>query len=257
MTTIYERFGPALQHSDLANPLAPRYVGLECEIEGILDHGQAGHIGFNITNDGSLRNNGYEYITNAIQIPNAVEMFTNLHAKLKTKKGEKFSQRTSIHVHVNCAAYEESVVRNIIMLYALFEEAFFLLVDADRRENIHCVPLTETYLPSLYREGIPRLVERWHKYTALNIKPLSQYGTVEFRHMQGHDDPIILKEWLGSINCLFNVAQTCRINADFLKDDNLHTVFDTIFGDTKLKDQWVLVRGMMVNQIIDIKLAVF
>jgi Putative amidoligase enzyme len=176
---------------------------------------------------------------------------------LQADPAQKFSSRTSIHVHVNCSAYDEEAVRRIIWLYALFEEAFFLMVERDRRDNIHCVPLTETHLPAMYRDTMPRLVDRWSKYTALNIKPLSSYGTLEFRHMHGHDDPILLQEWLGSINNLFNVALVNpRIDAKFLQDDNLESVFNKIFGDTRLKHQWVLVRGMMVNQIIDIKLAV-
>ena len=257
MSTIFERFGNGLQHSDLTNPLAPRYVGLECEIEGVRSHSGVGELGFNVTTDGSLRNNGYEYITNAITIPDAVNAFAKLHTTLQADPTQKFSPRTSIHVHVNCSAYDEEAVRRIIWLYALFEEAFFLMVDPERRDNIHCVPLTETHLPAMYRDTMPRLVDRWSKYTALNIKPLSSYGTLEFRHMHGHDDPVLLQQWLGSINNLFNVAITCsKINADFLKTENLEVVFNKIFGDTKLKNQWVLVRGMMVNQIIDIKLAV-
>jgi len=257
MTTIHQRFGCASIIAGLNDPLAPRYVGLECEIEGIRSHGNAEKLGFSVTNDGSLRNNGYEYITSAVKIPEALGMFQDLHSTLSTKPSDKFSQRTSTHVHVNCMAYEEETVKRIIWLYALFEEAFFLLVDSERRDNIHCVPLTETHLPAIYNASLIALVDRWSKYTALNIKPLGTQGTIEFRHMHGHDDVEVMRQWLGSINSLFDLAlRTPVIDAKFLEDESLRNAFNAIFGDTKLKDQWVLIRGMMVNQIIDIKLVV-
>ena len=256
MSMVYQEYGSNVAHSALMNPLAPRYVGLECEIEGIVGHGKAEQLGFRVDQDGSLRNSGYEYISAPITIPEAVDGFKKLHATIRTKEGQKFSNRTSIHVHVNCSAYELNQVRNIILLYALFEEAFFLMVESDRRDNIHCVPLTETYLPNLYRDNLNRLQERWQKYTALNIKPLTQYGTIEFRHMHGHDDGVLMAEWLGIINNLFNRGLRVPINRDALKEENLREAFNEIFAGSRLSNQWVLVRSLMVNQIIDVKLAV-
>jgi hypothetical protein len=251
---IYQDYGFSLQNDKLKHPDAPLFVGLECEIEGIKGHPKES-IGFTIEQDGSLRNAGYEYISPAVTVPIANKMFTELHATIKTYPNLKFSNRTSIHVHANCANLDRVVVRNIILIYALFEEAFFLMVDADRRDNIHCVPLTETYLPDLYSTDLATMITKWHKYTALNIKPLPKQGTIEFRHMQGHDDVALLDAWLGAITNLFKVGSSLYIDINILNEENLHRIFDDIFGNTDIRDHWVLVRALMINSIIDIKLG--
>jgi len=176
---LCEYFGSIeLMNSQVLDPGIPLYVGLECEIESIANHMDGADL-FHVTQDGSLRNNGLEFITNPIPIDYAVPYFKKLHASLKFRNdAEKFSPRTSIHVHANCVNLHPDVIRNIIRMYALYEEYFFMMVTPDRRHNIHCVPLTETYLPSLYNTGLNTLVARWHKYTALNIVPLKKYGTI-------------------------------------------------------------------------------
>ena len=143
-----------------------QFVGLECEIEAVKATSNAfpGDV-FSITEDGSLRNNGKEFISVPLTIPSALEGFKNLHASLQLG-AVPFSERTSIHVHVDCTELSLQECRNVVLNYALFEEFFFLMVDPSRRHNIHCVPLTETYLPSLYKGSIQDMFGRWHKYTA-------------------------------------------------------------------------------------------
>lgn len=257
MTTIASLFGqsPSPIHEDNANELI---VGVECEIESVESYQKIPHEYFAATNDGSLRNNGLEFISVPLYLQDSVHAFTGLHATLKlSKRNEAFSPRTSIHVHANCRNLEESVVKTIILLYALYEEAFFLLVNPERRDNIHCVPLTETYLSGKYKTALPSLIETWHKYTALNIKPLSEHGTIEFRHMQGHDDPKLYEQWLGAINGLFEAAKRVgTINVGLIDNDKyLEGMFNDIFGKTHIAGHWTSVRAMMVNSILDVKLG--
>jgi len=236
------------------DPLAPLFVGLECEIESVSDHGNAGGV-WNVTTDGSLRNNGFEYISPPITVEVARANFRNLHSTIKIGK-DAFTQRTSIHVHANLANLTSEVGRNIVLMYALFEEAFFLMCTGDRRDNIHCTPLTETYLPSMYGTSFHNMVSKWHKYTALNIKPIAKQGTIEFRHMHGHNDSVLLDEWLGIIANLIEVGKATKVDANLFNEIKLEQVYQQIFGNSRLKDHYVLVRGMMANQILDVKLAV-
>jgi hypothetical protein len=232
---------------------APLFVGLECEIESIIDHGKVNTSIFNITNDGSLRNNGYEYVSIPLETKEAVQHFRGLHASL-VKGPECFSQRTSIHVHANCLNLESTEVRSIVLAYALFEEAFFAMVEKDRRHNIHCVPLTETFLPSYYGQSLDGLINRWHKYTALNLKPLTKYGTLEFRHMHGNSDLTLMTEWLSCIEKLFEVGRSTDVKKTVLDEKALEQSFNAIFGATRLADKWSVIRPLMDNAIIDIKL---
>jgi len=253
---IWDELGCNIAFSELRDPTSLQFLGLECEIEAVEDHGTADRLGWNVTTDGSLRNNGFEYISRPVTVSAASDMFRRLHGTIKLRDSDPFSQRTSIHVHANCANMEIKQVRTAILLYALFEEAFFLMCSQERRDNIHCTPLTETYLPSIYNSSLNNMIARWHKYTALNIKPLTKQGTIEFRHMQGHNDVKLLDEWLTIIQNLLTVAKEVSINQDLFEEEKIRTLFNQIFGKSRLGSNYELVRGMMANQILDIKLAV-
>jgi len=178
---IYEDYGLSVK-PELTLVDAPLYMGCEYEIENITSHGSAEEF-LTIEQDGSLRNNGYEYITRPHTLDDTLSGFTRLHETIGHGP-DAYTERTSIHVHVNCCNLTQLEVRNIVLLYALYEEAFFAMVSPARRDNIHCVALTETFLPSIYRTNCNTLLQRWHKYTALNLKPLSTQGTIELRPIQ-------------------------------------------------------------------------
>jgi len=258
MSTIYQVYGTS--GYQLADSLL---VGLECEIECLADW-SASKMGpeWGVTEDGSLRNSGREFISKPLPIDAAAQAFIRLYSGLvfSDHPEGRFSERTSIHVHVNCQNIEEEHVRNIVLMYALFEEYFFAMVDPHRRENIHCVPLVETFLPTYYSNPLRRMHERWtaHKYTALNIRPLNALGTIEFRHMHGHDDPLLLAQWLGTISNLFSCAtkRENQITAETINPANVSKWFDEVFKDSpscmKLKNALPL---MTANQLLDIKLS--
>jgi Putative amidoligase enzyme len=249
---IANEFGLHL-YDKFKDPTGPLLIGTECEIENILDHNKVDPVKFVITHDGSLRNNGYEYVSIPLPINDAVLAFENLHATLKVGD-DAFTSRTSIHVHANCANLESDTVRSIIHLYALYEEAFFAMVDKERRSNIHCVALTETHLPSLYKMPLSAMYSRWHKYTALNIKPLGKYGTIEFRHMHGHSDVVLYEEWVRTINNLISLGKVVKVSEANLTEEFLYETFQELFGHTNIASKWKEIRSKMDNQIIDIKL---
>ena len=235
------------------DPLAPLYMGCEFEIEDIKDHGAAAQY-VNIESDGSLRNNGYEYITKPLVVADVLQAFKDVHKEVKYGENA-FTERTSIHVHVNCCNLTEEEVRNIVLLYALFEEGFFAMVTPGRRDNIHCVALTETFLPGIYRTPLRTMGNKWHKYTALNLKPLAEQGTVEFRHMHGHGDYQLFAEWISLLNNLFVFGRGWKVSADNLEEAALEAMFRNLFSGTHLSSHWYAIRGMMDNQIIDVKLS--
>jgi hypothetical protein len=233
-------------------------LGLECEVESIAGVGGL-FPGWTVTDDGSLRNNGKEFLSGPKAKEDMLAGFRHLHTTIRVDQYPKFSDRTSIHVHANCQNLTTDQVVNIIKMYALYEEMFFYMCEPHRRHNIHCVPLTETYLPALYSTGLSNMLERWHKYTALNIKRLSDLGTIEFRHMEGHDDVNKLNNWLTIIENLFNLAKTDegKITKDTLTNANLEIWFSKIFSHTPEYSKYQpLLREMTAHQRIDLKLAV-
>ncbi len=255
MATIARIFGC----DNYANPQSQLF-GIECEVESVNTEESWDFLsdkGIKITEDHSLRNSGREFLIGPATAANALVSFNYLHSRGKWyKQEEKFSHRTSIHVHANCQNREDKVVRTVVLLYALFEEYFFRMVEPNRRDNIHCVPLTDTYLPSLYASDLVQLLSRWHKYTALNIKPLSTLGTIEFRHMQGHEDLGLLRQWLTIIDNLLALADKVQvIKREHLDWSTMEQWFDHIFNGSDVFSLKSELRQLCRNQLIDLKLS--
>lgn len=234
-------------------------AGIECEIEGI-PPGKNKDVGnFLCKEDGSLRNNGWEYIT---QYPKdrktLIEETTALHSFLKLDpKKDPFSYRTSVHVHVNCASITLEQTRNIILLYALFEDFFFAMVKPIRRDNIHCVALTDTYLPSKYHLNLQGIHQNWHKYTALNACRLKDLGTLEFRHMHGTGDMNELNVWLSVLENVWTLGQTVEISADTLSNKEVvREWFNTIFAPSEtIASMKTVLFDVIRNTLIDVKMS--
>jgi hypothetical protein len=207
MTTVAEHYG----HSDKGSDFL---CGVEFEIETIQSHGDAEKY-FVIEKDNSLRNSGYEYKCGPLDYATTLERFKFLHNTLDySEEEDAFSERTSIHVHVNVRSLSLAQLRQLTLTYALLEPLFFEFVGEKRAGSIYCVPLSYTYLPSLYNKNPVSLVDlgKWHKYTAFNVLPIRDLGTVEFRHMYGTNDFATFHTWLTTIYELYNFIKD---NPDF------------------------------------------
>ena len=228
MTTVAEVFGVVTPYPMLTT--TDRFVaGLECEVECVAKSPKVA--GFTGIPDHSLRNNGVEFLSPPKERRELVEAFRLLHETLLfTGDGDPFSHRTSTHVHINCLSLSVEQARHLILLYALFEECFFLQVKPERRENIHCVPLTETALPAIYKRDLLGLYKNWSKYTALNLKRLGDLGTMEFRHHHGTNNKEEIDIWLNILENLWTLAHETQVSAKTLTKENVLKWFDTIFA---------------------------
>lgn len=254
MDTIRKTFGI---HSEVANK--DFTVGIELEIEDVVGWRKNPKYNWQNTEDGSLRNNGREFISPPISRELAVVMFEDLHESLKhSPKYEPFSERTSIHVHVNCLDLSQQQVKSIILWYSLFERMFFAQCAPSRTANIHCVGLDQTIVNESYSRSLPIMVNRWSKYTALNILPLKSQGTIEFRHMEGHADAEKFANWLCCIERLWLYGQENIINKNLLKTDNfISEAFDAIFGWANSPVRAMKQTALEISQdsVLDVKLA--
>lgn len=209
MVTVQELFG--LSDSFLACHSVARkkefICGAELEVEDVRDYHSARleDNGVGITEDGSLRNNGKEFLLAPSYLQSSVEKFKYTHNHIRVGT-EPFSARTSVHVHVNCMYSTVEQVRTLLLLYAIFEPLAFAYAGTERKNNIHCMPLNSTYMPNTYHKPLPDLIEGWHKYTAFNLLPLRELGTVEFRHLGGTADTVRYEEWLKFICTLWTAA---------------------------------------------------
>jgi hypothetical protein len=143
------------------------------------------------------------------------------------------------------------------LFYALFENFFFSMVNSDRRDNIHCVPLTETFLPQIYRYDLQRYVKNWHKYTALNVIPLVKQGSIEFRHLQGTKDDQLLSEWLTTLDNLWQLCQREALSAESLADKaKLKYYWKSLFGHSpRIMALEPAFDNIIQNSLLDVKFA--
>jgi hypothetical protein len=253
--TVHEVFGSG---SDGYAAATGFLASLECELEALRNPPSV--VGsFAGKKDGSLRNNGYEYVSSYAQSrENLVKSFEHLHKNLTFyDKHDPYSHRTSTHVHVNVCSLKVSHVKNMLLLYALFEEFFFAMVKPYRRDNIHCVLLTDTYLPKDYGKTLPWLVEKWHKYTALNLKPVANFGSVEFRHLHGTGDVVEVDTWLHVLENLWKLCQKVEVDSRAIADPAQRSEwFDLLFFPSASA---MALKGVMPNiiknSLIDVKFS--
>ena len=184
-------------------------VGLELEIERL-----AGYVdkelrfrGFTFTEDGSLRDGGVEAITRPMYskfVPEKLDVFFK-HFGITPAN---YSERCSIHVHVNCQDLTQEEVKSVCMLYQITERLLFSFVGNEREESIFCAPWSQCGIQyGMLDDTIDGASRRWMKYTALNLLPLQDKGTIEFRHLEGTCDVGRIVTWLNLIGSLFAYAK--------------------------------------------------
>ena len=166
--------------------------------------------------DGSLRNNGYEYITSPMTYSNAAFCLGRFFEKAKVTE-DNYSERCSVHVHTNCIDLTTEQLTSILLLYQTFEKVLFDFVGHDRDKNIFCVPWSHTTLnygiAGRVVSGDAAALRRWQKYTALNLLPLLEQGTIEWRHLHGTPDLELILKWMDIIGSMFQYSRNVPLTA--------------------------------------------
>ena len=234
-------------------------AGMECEIEGLPSSKIQSFGHFACKEDHSLRNQGMEYVSAPLERDALLNQFIELQKWLKLDpKKNPFSERTSVHVHVNVSNMTMQQAKNMLMLYALYEELFFSMVKPERRANIHCVPLTETHLPGIYNKPMWLLRDRWSKYAAVNLMRMSDLGTIEFRHHHGSGDTEEITAWLKVLDNLWTLARQVVIDEESLSNPaRVYAWFDAIFNPSpKTLMLGGQLHNIIQNSLIDVKFSV-
>jgi hypothetical protein len=216
--------------------------------------------------DGSLRNNGCEVITSPIRHKYLRSLLDKV-VKTHRLTEDNYSDRTSVHVHVNVQDMTEPQLATLFLTYQSVERLLFSFVGEERENNIFCVPLYQAGIATGFVSETPteflRGLRRWQKYTAFNVIPVSEQGTVEFRHLYGTCDVDTICNWLNLIACLFKYSTSVsyedakkrimRLNTE----SNYEQYVVSIFGDlTPLVFSGDLeCTGLLHRGVIDSKLS--
>lgn len=186
--------------------------------------------------DGSLRNTGFEFVS-TILWPHQVE--EALDVVLPAVALGTCSWRAGIHVHVDVADLDELQLRCMAKLYAMLEHAIFAWEGTNRDQSRFCVPwytctagVRDMFAAISSDSGtISRAFSTFGKYTALNMIPICNQGTVEFRHMQTVADKQSILKY---VNLCLGIVQAGKDKVDVLKMFSTLGVRDfirEIFGD--------------------------
>ena len=179
-------------------------IGLEVEVEGV-PHPERVR-GWKVTTDGSLRNEGVEYVFNGpIGGAPACKRISDLHNAISSMRNADFSVRTSLHVHMDVRDLSWNQVMQIVILYAMVEPYLFSICGNEREESIYSLSLYRGKqqiqdLSELLRLGPGAVSEgRLTKYTALNLLSLPTFGSLEFRGHKGTSDKRTIINWVNHL----------------------------------------------------------
>lgn len=197
------------------------YYGLELEIENVPNWEDLVVHGMTSVEDGSLRNHGREFLTKPSSYSIVMHTLQRFFDKAKLSD-DNYSERCSVHVHANTQNMTTDQVASVCLLYQVFEKLLYAFVGGERDKNIFCIPWDQTTLSYQVISSLnPKNfnVRSWQKYTGLNLLPLLDKGTLEFRQLGGTYDLEKIGNWLNLIGSLFVYAKQHpldKIKQDFV-----------------------------------------
>lgn len=185
-------------------------AGIELEIEGVPSPDFV--TGWSAVGDGSLRNNGIEYVTDGgfagEQLENAID---NLCEYLDDIEYD-ISERCSTHIHIDVRDMTPVQVVNFLCMSTMLEHVLFRLFGNKRTANIFCVPTDGG--GSNYDNLVSCLVNpdvvtdlNWTKYAAIGLKRIRDLGTVEFRMFQAFTEK---SQYTQVLNVLFAIKRMAK-----------------------------------------------
>ena len=232
-------------------------IGIEFEIEGMpgvpaanslapLRHPltKNNYILWSVIRDGSLRNDGIELVSKPVvghgidyalhEVENFLAAYSNMQRR---------SIRTSTHVHVDMSTWRIYELFALPAFYSLFEKVLFTMHSDNRTNNPYCYEITQLS-PKQAR------VCSDMKYCALNLAPIENQITVEFRHSDFHCDMRTNRRWI-QVVCKF--MKFAEANKESLRDVVVQTVatgdylklFHRVMGKSTILFNMPEVTGLM------------
>lgn len=230
-------------------------VGLELEVEGnnlpkfvdFLTPETA--VPWTNHDDGSLRGENNEYVTNGpIKIAEVEPMVGALFTAF-AENGTvlKLSNRCSTHVHVNCSMLSPKPITSFVALFTIVEETVCHWCGDDRVSNPFALRVIDSNAS----------IEKWEdwlngehvefnkndKYNGMNLRPLFDMGSIEFRHMRGADTPELVVRWVNFLWALREEARTQYQNPNKLAQEvsarGVVGVIDEFVKRHGLEDLWL------------------
>lgn len=210
-------------------------IGLELEIEGarLPNDGHLERVVAPVTKaswtavrDGSLRGEALEYILNRPCNEDEIDdLLEGLFEGFKQRGSViENSNRCSTHVHINVQGLKVNQLTSIIALWSTFEEALIRWCGEERKTNHFCLSARDAHQNGI-RAWQALLKNGYHgndrnlKYSALNILPLWDKGSFEFRCGAAANDPVRPAMWAKFLYRMCDFAAKMYSNPQLLGND--------------------------------------
>lgn len=212
-------------------PIPCGKVGIEVEVEGCKNPQNYSFDLWEGERDDSLRNNGWEWTTAGPMYGAQIkEAITELFTVATSKKWDVGYPRAGIHIHLDVRdlEFESLQLARLVANYMMVEHAMFSYAGDWRRNTHYCEAYEDgqydfklmgrfLYNPPEDKASLVHYANHLSKYQAVNLKPLVDLGTIEFRHLPTKFDVEWLYNWIKVILALKKSAMDVTLN-DPLKD---------------------------------------
>lgn len=191
-------------------------VGVEVEAEGVKATKGLNRNLWATKTDGSLRDNGQEFVT--VDGLVGQHLFDAIHNICDVAKANKYTDgypRAGIHIHLDCTDLnvEDRQLQRLVTNYMLVEHLLFDFCGNWRRDCGYCVPydtgkndfdiigraLSAKDVGDSSKSNARVLFSHMSKYQSLNLRPLIDLGTVEFRTLPTTFDVDRILLWINII----------------------------------------------------------
>ena len=201
-------------------------MGVEYEIEGL--NLPRNVPSFSVHNEGSLRAiDGHlarEYVTTIpCSLARTIEQLQTLNNTLESKEGcvPFFSNRTSVHVHLNVSDLTIEEWFTLLFIWTVYEDSFIAYCGEERKGNLFCLSSSDAEAMLFYLEEFAldqdiNLFGDNVRYAACNLAATPKYGSLEFRCMRGTTDTKVLIPWFTMIESLYHLAKNIGTPENFI-----------------------------------------
>lgn len=229
---FFKTIGEALNKKGFAKVPEEAYIALEFENETKKPFQIPAIPGFTFHTEHSLRHHGFEYVFEKPlpidQVRGKVEEFLTtikVHAGLRNPL--TCSARTSTHVHWDITKLTYMQALNWAICYWLVEDLLSEFCGADRQGNHFCLRMKDALLTQSSLAQAIRTCKPWGsssfgeemRYGSLNLNAWKKFGSMEFRMLQGIDEPEKLMNWI------FTLENTRKFSLQFKNPGEIYKYF--------------------------------
>lgn len=176
-------------------------LGIEIEIEG--DNLPRIVKGWRCEDDGSLRGESCEYVTSTPLKIDTIDLTIDELKKSFYKKGGTINEsvRAGVHVHVNIQEMDILQVGCFATMFYMLEDILIRFCGQYREGNLFCLRTSDAdyglyyVIDSFNKKNHNRLNNDKIRYSAINWKPFTTYGSIEFRSMRTPSNLDLVSLW--------------------------------------------------------------